>query len=233
MVMPAGDHDRIRCFNDQVKLTHALVRDHDKAINEVKLLGEHEEESSQKIMVLEALCKRLREDAQKLKEENTKLEGVVESRDGLIMEIAKEIGLDRMREDAEAEDEDDDNRGDDTTPPGAVAPPPAPMPLATTVPEEVLMEDPVEMVSEQQAPVAHEVILGNVDPELPLPHLYRMLMRDYEESPLRMIDDLDDLDDLTKASSDMNEWFPEDGSISHQVYVLSLGLQKSLYESFS
>jgi hypothetical protein len=34
-------------------------------------------------------------------------------------------------------------------------------------------------------------------------------MRDYEESPLRM---MDDLDDPTEASSDMDEWFHEDGS---------------------
>jgi hypothetical protein len=33
-------------FSDQVKLTHALVRNLDEAIKEVKLLGEHEEESS-------------------------------------------------------------------------------------------------------------------------------------------------------------------------------------------
>jgi hypothetical protein len=39
-----------------------------------------------------------------------------------------------------------------------------------------------------------------------------MLMRDYEDSPSRMMDDFDDLDDPTKASSDMDEWFPEDGS---------------------
>jgi hypothetical protein len=39
-----------------------LVQDLDEAIKEVKLLGEHEEESSQKIMKLEALCKMLRED---------------------------------------------------------------------------------------------------------------------------------------------------------------------------
>jgi hypothetical protein len=45
-----------------------LVRGLDEAVKEVKLLGEHEEESSQKITELEALCKRLREDAQKLKE---------------------------------------------------------------------------------------------------------------------------------------------------------------------
>jgi hypothetical protein len=68
VVMPAGDHDNIGCFADQVKLTHALVQDLDEAVKEVKLLGEHEEESSQKITELEALCKRLREDTQKLKE---------------------------------------------------------------------------------------------------------------------------------------------------------------------
>jgi predicted nuclease with TOPRIM domain len=43
-----------------------LVRDLDEDIKEVKLLGEHEEESSQKITELECLCKMLREDAQKL-----------------------------------------------------------------------------------------------------------------------------------------------------------------------
>jgi hypothetical protein len=61
--MPAGDRDHIGCFADQVKLTRALVRDLDEAIKEVMVLGEHEEESSQKVMELEALCKRLREDA--------------------------------------------------------------------------------------------------------------------------------------------------------------------------
>jgi hypothetical protein len=68
-MMPAVDRDHIGCFADQVKLTRALVRDLDEAVKEVKLLGEHEEESSQNIIELEALCKRLREDAQKLKEE--------------------------------------------------------------------------------------------------------------------------------------------------------------------
>jgi hypothetical protein len=46
LILPAGDHDRMGCFIDQVKLTHALVRDLDEAVQEVKLLGEHEEESS-------------------------------------------------------------------------------------------------------------------------------------------------------------------------------------------
>jgi predicted nuclease with TOPRIM domain len=63
-VLPAGDHDCIGCFADQVKLTRALVHDLDEAVKEVKLLGEHGEEASQKITELEALCKRLSEDAQ-------------------------------------------------------------------------------------------------------------------------------------------------------------------------
>jgi hypothetical protein len=46
---------------------------------EVKLLGEHEEELSQKIIELEALCKKLREDTQRWEEENATLEGMVES----------------------------------------------------------------------------------------------------------------------------------------------------------
>jgi hypothetical protein len=45
-----------------------LVQDLDEAIREVNLLGEHEEESSQKIIELETLFKRLREDAQRLRE---------------------------------------------------------------------------------------------------------------------------------------------------------------------
>jgi hypothetical protein len=72
MVFPAKDHDCIGCFANQVKLTRALVRDLDEAVKEVKLLGEHGEEASQKIMELEALCNRLRE-------EDTKLEGMVRS----------------------------------------------------------------------------------------------------------------------------------------------------------
>jgi hypothetical protein len=73
VVMPAGDHDHIGCSTDQVKLTRALVRDLDEAVKEVNMLGEHEEESSQRITELEALCKRLREDTQKLNEEKTTL----------------------------------------------------------------------------------------------------------------------------------------------------------------
>jgi hypothetical protein len=63
VVMHVRDRDRIGCFTDQVNLTRALVQDLDEAIKEVKLLGEHGEEASQKITKLEALCKGLREDA--------------------------------------------------------------------------------------------------------------------------------------------------------------------------
>jgi predicted nuclease with TOPRIM domain len=39
--MATGYCDRIGCFVDQVKLTHAFVQDLDEAIKEVKMLGEH------------------------------------------------------------------------------------------------------------------------------------------------------------------------------------------------
>jgi chromosome segregation ATPase len=107
VVMPAGDRDHIGCFANQVKLTQALARDLDEAVKEVNLLGEHEEESSQKITELEALCKRLREDAQKLREEKTTLEGMIQSQDELILEMTEEYGLNHMGENDDDEDEDD------------------------------------------------------------------------------------------------------------------------------
>jgi hypothetical protein len=106
-------------------------------------LGEHEEKSSQKITELEALCKRLREDTQKLKEEKATLEGMVESRDELIMEIAKETGLNRMGEDVEDEEEDED--ADDG---GDVVTPRVPTPPAAALEEIIKEEGPVEMVPE-------------------------------------------------------------------------------------
>jgi peptidoglycan hydrolase CwlO-like protein len=114
------------CFTDQVKLTRALVRNLDEAIKEVKLLGEHEEESGQKVTELEALCKKLRDDTQRLEEEKATLEGMVESRDELLMEIAREMGLDCMGEDEE-EEEDTDNVGDAAAPPAAAPLPPVPL----------------------------------------------------------------------------------------------------------
>ena len=168
IVMPAGDRDHIGCFADQVKLTRALVRDLDEAIKEVNLLGEHEEESSQKITELEALWKRLREDAQKLKEEKTTLEGMIQSRDELIMEMAKEYGLNCMGENDDDEDENDDDEGNAIAP---LAPAPSAMPK-----EIVEEEDPVENGPQE-------------------------------------LDDLGDLDeDPNEGRSDVDEWFPQEGS---------------------
>jgi chromosome segregation ATPase len=170
-VMPIGDRDHIRCFADQVKLTRALVRDLNEAIKEVNLLGEHEEVSSQKITELETLCKSLREDAQRLREERTTLEGMIQSRDELILEMAEEYGLNRMGENDDDEDEDDDDEGN------AVAPP---APVLAAVPEEIVEEED----------------LVEVDPH--------------------ELDDLDDLGDLdedpNEGHSDLEEWFPQDGS---------------------
>jgi hypothetical protein len=210
VVLPVGDRDLIGCFADQVKLTHALVRDLDEVVKELKLLGEHGEEASQKITELKALCNKLSEDTQKLREEKAKLEGMVESHDELIMNVADKYGYNRNDEDTN--DEDDDDRGAATAPPATV-PPPVPVPLAVA-PEVIIVdeEEPMEMVPEQEAPEAHEVIMADAEPELPQPHLFNILVRDYEESPPRLMDDLDDLDDPTEADYDVNEWFLEDGS---------------------
>jgi hypothetical protein len=121
-----------------------------------------------------------------------------------------------MGENDKNEDEDDNDEGN-------VIAPPAPVPAPATVPEEIIEEEaPVEMVLEQEAPMAHEVILVDAEPEPPQPRLFNMIMRDYAESPPRLengpqeLDDLDDLydldDDPNEGCSDMDEWFPKDGS---------------------
>jgi hypothetical protein len=115
--------------------------------------------------------KRLREDAQKLRVEKTTLEGMIQSRDELILEMAKEYGLNCMGENNDDEDEDDDDEGN------AVAPP---TPAPATVPEEIV---------EEEAPV--------------------------DNGP-QELDDLDDLGDLdedpNEGRSNVDEWFPQDGS---------------------
>jgi hypothetical protein len=124
------------------------------------------------------MCKRLRENAQKLKEEKTTLEGMIQSSDKLIMEMAEEYRLNHIGENDDDEDQDDDNEGN-------VVAPPAPAPVV--VPKEIIKEEaPMEMVPEQEAHVVHEVILANAEPEPPQPHLFNMIMRDYEKSPPRM-----------------------------------------------
>jgi hypothetical protein len=129
------------------------------------------QESSQKIIELEAICKRLREDAQSLREERTTLEGMIQSRDELILEMAEEYGLNCMGENDDDEDENDDDEGN-------VVAPPAPAP--TAVPEEIVEEeDPVENGPQE----------------------------------LDNLDDLGDLDeDPNEGRSDVDEWFPQDGS---------------------
>jgi hypothetical protein len=131
---------------------------------------------------------------------------MVESCDELIMEFTNKYGYNHSDEDADNEDEDDDDGGDTTTPP-------APMPLAAA-PEVIVVEeeDLMKMIPEQDAPRAHEVILADAEPELSQPHLYNVIMRDYKESPSRMMDDRHELDDLIEADYDVDEWFPEYGS---------------------
>jgi hypothetical protein len=73
----------------------------------------------------------LREDTQRLEEEKDNLEGMVDSHDGLLMDIARETGLDHMGEDEDGEEEkeDADDEGDAAAPPTAMSPPPVPLPL--------------------------------------------------------------------------------------------------------
>jgi hypothetical protein len=70
-------------------------------------------------------------------------------------------------------------------------------------------EDPEMLVPEQEAIETLEIILSDEEPEPPHPRLFTMLMRDHEESPSRLYDDLND---PTLANYDVDEWFPEDGS---------------------
>jgi hypothetical protein len=73
----------------------------------------------------------LREDAQKIREEKTTLEGMIQSRDELILEMAEEYGLNCMGENDDDEHEDDDDEGN-------VIAPPAPVPAV--MPEEIVEE---------------------------------------------------------------------------------------------
>jgi hypothetical protein len=70
------------------------------------------------------------------KGEKTTLEGMIQSRDELILEMAEEYGLNRMGENDDEEDEDDDDEGN------VVAPP---VPVPAVMPEEIVEEeDPME-----------------------------------------------------------------------------------------
>jgi hypothetical protein len=78
--------------------------------------------------------------------------------------------------------------------------------LPVDVPEEINEEDPMEVIPEQEAPMPHEVVLADAEPEVPQLRLYHALMRDYEENPVRLEDDFDDLDDdPNEGRSDVDE----------------------------
>jgi hypothetical protein len=100
------------------------------------------------------------------------------------MEIARETGLDRMGEDEdeEEEEEDADDRGDAAAPPATAPPPSAP---PAVVPEEINEDGPMEAILEQEAPMPHEVIMAEAEPEVPQLRLYHALMRDYEDDTPR------------------------------------------------
>jgi hypothetical protein len=78
----------------------------------------------------------LRGDAQKLKEEKTTLEGMIQSRDELLMEIAEEYGLNNMGENDNDEYEDDDDEGNPIVPPA-----PAPAAMNEEIVEEEAQDD--------------------------------------------------------------------------------------------
>jgi hypothetical protein len=163
-------------------------------------------------------------------EEMATLEGMVESHDELLMEIARETGLDHMGEDDEDEEEEEDaDDGEDAAAPPTAAPPPLVPPAAA--PEEINDEGPVEMVPEQEAPVLHEVILVDGEPEMPQLRLYHALIRDYEENPLRMENDFDDLDDDPKAALTWMSGFPEIG-VMIGIESSSLSLKFSFKNKF-
>jgi hypothetical protein len=85
---------------------------------------------------LDAICKRLREDSQRLREERTTLEGMIQSCDELILEMTEVYGFNRIGENDDDEDENNDDGGN------AVAPL---APVSAARPEEIIEEeDPVE-----------------------------------------------------------------------------------------
>jgi hypothetical protein len=74
------------------------------------------------------------------------------------------------------------------------------------MPEEINEEGPMEVIPEQEVLMPHEVVMAEAEPETPQLRLYRELMRDYEENPLRLEDDFHDLDDyLNGGRFDVDE----------------------------
>jgi hypothetical protein len=96
-----------------------------------------------------------------------------------------ELGLDRMGEEYDGEDDAEEDATDHTT----VVTPEDAVEEGNAAPEK---EDLEMLVPEHEYPQALEVILLEEEPELPSklpqPSLYTELMRDYEESPSRQND---------------------------------------------
>jgi DNA repair ATPase RecN len=65
-VVVARGRDHVGYLPDQVKLNYALNQDLDEAMKEIRQVGNHVEEVSQRITKLEALCKQHEEAAQRL-----------------------------------------------------------------------------------------------------------------------------------------------------------------------
>jgi hypothetical protein len=168
----------------------------DQAMKDIRQFGDKGAEGNRRITELESRCMQHEEAIMKLKQENMSLELGIQSHNELILEIATKMGLDRMGED-DNEDEDDD-RGDAAAPAIAastVATAPASVaPAAATAPKVVaeVEEDLGMMILEQEAPEALEVILSDKESKPPHPCLFTILMRDLEESPSRSYDNLDD-----------------------------------------
>jgi hypothetical protein len=157
-------------------------------------LGDQQEEASRRIAELESLCKQNEEAIAKLKQENASLELGIQSRNELIEEMAAEMGLDRMGEDY---DDDENGATEDT----AAAAPAAAAPKVA-----VKEEDPEMLILEWESPEALEIILLDKEPKPLQPRLFTVLLRDHEESPLRIHDDLDD---LTLDDYDEEQWYPD------------------------
>jgi hypothetical protein len=139
---------------------------------------------------LECLNREHEEAIMKLKHENTTMELEIQSCNEIVLEMAAEMGLDRM-----GEDDDDDDKGDAAEP-------------AAATPEVVAEEeeDPEMLILEQESPKKLEIILSDEEPEPLLSHLWTMLMSDHEESLSRVHDDLDN---PTLDNYDEEDFYPD------------------------
>jgi hypothetical protein len=67
-------------------------------------------------------------------------------------------------DDEDKEEDEDADDGEDAATPATSVPPPTVLPTATS--EEINDEGRMEMIPKQEAPVLHEVILADAEPEM-------------------------------------------------------------------